>query len=34
MDFPLETGNKAFAARIIVEYFNSERLDFQPTHRG
>lgn len=28
IDFPLETGNKAFAARIIVEYFNSERLDF------
>lgn len=28
MDFPLVEGKKAFAARIIIEYFNSERLDF------
>lgn len=28
IDFPVEEGDKAFAARIIVEYFNSERLDF------
>jgi predicted acyltransferase len=28
MDFPLEAGRKAFAARIIIEYFNSERYDF------
>lgn len=28
MDFPLEAGEKAFAARVIIEYFNSERYDF------
>lgn len=28
MDFPLEEGTKAFAARVIIEYFNSERYDF------
>jgi hypothetical protein len=28
MDFPFATGDKAFAARLIVEYFNSNRLDF------
>lgn len=28
MDFPLEEGNKAFAARVIIEYFNSDRYDF------
>lgn len=28
MDFPFETGEKAFAARVLVEYFNTDRLDF------
>ncbi|HEY4208240.1 MAG TPA: beta-galactosidase [Puia sp.] len=28
MDFPYETGDRAFAARVLVEYFNSDRLDF------
>ncbi len=28
VDFPLEAGQKAFAARVIIEYFNSERYDF------
>ncbi len=28
MDFPLAEGKKAFAARVIIEYFNSERYDF------
>lgn len=28
MDFPYTSGDKAFAARILVEYFNTNRLDF------
>jgi len=28
MDFPFETGDRAFAARVLVEYFNTDRLDF------
>jgi hypothetical protein len=28
MDFPYEAGEKAFAARVLVEYFNTDRLDF------
>jgi hypothetical protein len=28
LDFPFEKGNKAFAARLLVEYFNTDRLDF------
>lgn len=28
MDFPFDSGRKAFAARIQVEYFNTTRLDF------
>lgn len=27
MDFPFATGDKAFAARVQVEYFNTNRLD-------
>ena len=28
LDFPYTTGNKAFAAKVSVEYFNTDRLDF------
>ena len=28
MDFPYATGSHAFAARVLVEYFNTDRLDF------
>ena len=28
MDFPYEKGDRAFAARVLVEYFNTDRLDF------
>jgi len=28
MDFPYITGDKAFAAKVEVEYFNTNRLDF------
>ncbi len=28
MDFPYADGNKAFAAKLSVEYFNTDRLDF------
>jgi hypothetical protein len=28
MDFPYVTGDKAFAGRVLVEYFNTDRLDF------
>jgi beta-galactosidase len=28
LEFPFSTGNKAYAARIIVDYFNSDRYDF------
>jgi beta-galactosidase len=28
MEFPFETGDRAFAARVLVEYFNTDRLDF------
>ena len=28
MDFPFEKGDRAFAARVLVEYFNTDRLDF------
>ena len=28
MDFPFEKGEKAFAGRVLVEYFNTDRLDF------
>ncbi|VBB44781.1 Glycosyl hydrolase family 35 [uncultured Paludibacter sp.] len=28
MDFPVQEGEKKFAARLIVEYYNTERLDF------
>ncbi len=28
MDFPYTTGNKAFAAKVSVEHFNTDRLDF------
>jgi len=28
MDFPYTTGNKAFAAQVSIEYFNTDRLGF------
>ena len=28
MDFPYTTGNKAFAAQVSIEYFNTDRYDF------
>src|ERR1700754_1668531 len=28
MDFPFAEGKKAFAARVLIEYFNTDRLDF------
>ena len=28
MDFPYRVGEKAFAARVLIEYFNTDRLDF------
>jgi hypothetical protein len=28
MDFPYEKGENAFAGRLLVEYFNTDRLDF------
>ncbi len=27
-DFPFEDGNKAFAARVVVEYFNDDEIEF------
>ena len=27
MDFPYTTGNKAFAAKLVIEYFNTNRID-------
>lgn len=28
LDFPFESGNKAFAARVVVEYFNEMEIEF------
>ncbi|HEY4322570.1 MAG TPA: beta-galactosidase [Mucilaginibacter sp.] len=28
MDFPYTTGDKAFAAKVSIEYFNTDKLDF------
>jgi hypothetical protein len=28
MDFPYATGNKAFAAKVVIEYFNTDRTTF------
>ena len=28
LDFPFEAGQKAFAAKLVVEYFNADKLEF------